>query len=97
MLELAADRQPFVCQAQSLNLFLPANVSTKTLHRTHFRAWELGLKSLYYLRSSSVKATSVGVMPDILREPAPADTKVDDTAPSGAVCTLGEGCTSCEG
>lgn len=97
MLELAADRQPFICQAQSLNLFLPANVSTKTLHQTHFRAWELGLKSLYYLRSSSVKATSVGVMPDILREPAPAETKADDTAQVGAVCTLGEGCTSCEG
>lgn len=93
LIDLAADRQPFICQAQSLNIFLPANVSTKVLHQTHFRAWQKNLKSMYYLRSSSVKRTSVGVMPEIQREPQPAP----DEGPSNAVCTLGGDCTSCEG
>lgn len=93
LIDLAADRQPYICQAQSLNIFLPANVSTKVLHQTHFSAWEKGLKSMYYLRSSSVKRTSVGVMPEIQREPQP----VSDEGPSNAVCTLGGGCTACEG
>lgn len=99
LVDLAAHRQPFICQAQSLNLFLPADVDTKTMHQVHMRAWKLGLKSLYYLRSSSVKATSVGVMPEILREPQPAQQEetVDLPEVSGAVCNLGEACTSCEG
>lgn len=100
LVDLAAQRQPFICQAQSLNLFLPADVDTKTMHRVHMRAWKLGLKSLYYLRSSSVKATSVGVMPDILREPAPApqqEETVDLPEVSGASCNLNGECTSCEG
>lgn len=99
LVDLAAHRQPFICQAQSLNLFLPADVDTKTMHQVHMRAWKLGLKSLYYLRSSSVKATSVGVMPEILREPQPVQQEetVDLPEVSGAVCNLGEACTSCEG
>lgn len=100
LIDLAAQRQPFICQAQSLNLFLPADVSTKVMHTVHMRAWKLGLKSLYYLRSSSVKATSVGVMPEIMRQPAPApkqEETVDLPEVSGAVCRLGEACTSCEG
>ena len=51
LLELAADRTPFIDQAQSLNLFIPADVDKWDLMMLHFRAWELGIKSLYYLRS----------------------------------------------
>lgn len=51
----AADRQQYVCQAQSVNLFLPADVSIPELHHLHLRAWKKGLKSLYYLRSEAVK------------------------------------------
>ena len=54
LLELAADRAPFIDQAQSLNLFIPADVEKWDLLMLHFRAWELGIKSLYYLRSKSV-------------------------------------------
>ncbi len=100
LVELAAQRQPFICQAQSLNIFLPADVDTRTMHQVHMRAWKLGLKSLYYLRSSSVKATSVGVMPEILREPAPApqaEETVDLPQVSGAACNLNGECTACEG
>lgn len=55
LLELAADRTPFIDQATSLNLFIPADVEKWDLLMLHFRAWELGIKSLYYLRSKSVQ------------------------------------------
>ena len=55
LIELAADRTPFVCQAQSLNVFLPANVHKRDLHMIHFMAWKKGVKSLYYCRSKSVQ------------------------------------------
>jgi ribonucleoside-diphosphate reductase alpha chain len=51
IIELAADRTPFICQSQSLNLFLPGDVSKWDLHMLHWTAWERGLKSLYYCRS----------------------------------------------
>jgi hypothetical protein len=56
LLELAADRTPYIDQAQSLNLFIPADVDKWDLLMLHFRAWELGIKSLYYLRSKSCSA-----------------------------------------
>ncbi|MFW2831727.1 ribonucleoside-diphosphate reductase subunit alpha [Sphingomonas sp. ID0503] len=55
ILELAGDRAPFIDQAQSLNLFIPADVDKWDLLMLHFRAWELGIKSLYYLRSKSIQ------------------------------------------
>lgn len=55
VLELAGDRAPYIDQAQSLNLFIPADVEKWDLLMLHFRAWELGIKSLYYLRSKSVQ------------------------------------------
>ena len=55
LLELAADRTPYIDQAQSLNLFIPADVEKWDLLMLHVRAWELGCKSLYYLRSKSVQ------------------------------------------
>ncbi|MDQ3246454.1 MAG: ribonucleoside-diphosphate reductase subunit alpha [Pseudomonadota bacterium] len=55
LIELAADRTPFIDQATSLNLFIPADVDKWDLLMLHFRAWELGIKSLYYLRSKSVQ------------------------------------------
>jgi ribonucleoside-diphosphate reductase alpha chain len=55
LLEFAADRTPYIDQAQSLNLFIPANVDKWDLMMLHFQAWERGIKSLYYLRSKSVQ------------------------------------------
>jgi ribonucleoside-diphosphate reductase alpha chain len=55
VIDLSAERQEYICQAQSLNIFLPGNVSKKYLHEIHFRAWQKGLKSLYYCRSTSVQ------------------------------------------
>ena len=55
VVELAADRAPEICQAQSLNLFIPGDVNKWDLHMLHWSAWERGVKSLYYLRSKSVQ------------------------------------------
>ncbi|MGK2286039.1 ribonucleoside-diphosphate reductase subunit alpha [Pedomonas sp. V897] len=55
LLELAADRTPYICQAASLNLFLPADIEKWDLLMLHYRAWEMGIKSLYYCRSKSIQ------------------------------------------
>lgn len=55
LVDHAVERQQYVCQAQSVNLFLPADVSIPELHYLHLRAWKKGLKSLYYLRSEAIK------------------------------------------
>jgi len=55
IIELAADRTPYISQAQSINIFLPADVNKKDLHQIHFQAWKKGLKSLYYCRSKSIQ------------------------------------------
>jgi ribonucleoside-diphosphate reductase alpha chain len=54
IIELAADRTPYICQSQSLNLFLPADIDKWDLHMLHWTAWERGIKSLYYCRSKSI-------------------------------------------
>lgn len=50
----AADRQKYICQGQSLNLFFGSTVDPAYFHEVHRSAWEQGLKTLYYCRSSSV-------------------------------------------
>jgi ribonucleoside-diphosphate reductase alpha chain len=54
IIEHAADRAPFICQSQSVNVFLPADVHKRDLHQIHFMAWKKGVKSLYYCRSLSI-------------------------------------------
>ena len=55
IVELAAERTPYISQAQSINIFLPADIHKKDLHQIHFQAWKKGLKSLYYCRSKSIQ------------------------------------------
>ena len=55
VVDLSADRTPYISQAQSLNLFIPGNASKKYLHEVHFQAWKKGLKSCYYCRSTSIQ------------------------------------------
>ncbi len=59
LIDLAADRAPHICQSQSLNVFLPADVHKKTLHDIHFSAWKKGVKTLYYCRSKSLQRADV--------------------------------------
>src|SRR5687768_1822524 len=80
LIELAADRTPYIDQAQSLNLFIPADVDKWDLMMLHFRAWELGIKSLYYLRSKSVQRAGFagGVEADNTTEPAKYELPTTD-------------------
>ena len=55
IVELGADRTPNISQAQSINVFVPADIHKKELHAIHFQAWKKGLKSLYYCRSKSIQ------------------------------------------
>ncbi len=55
VIEHASDRQPFICQGQSLNVFVPADVNIKELHDIHMLAWKRKLKTLYYCRSEAIK------------------------------------------
>ncbi|MDC0954005.1 ribonucleoside-diphosphate reductase subunit alpha [Pelagibacteraceae bacterium] len=59
LIDHSADRTPYVSQAQSLNVFLPADVHKKDLHQIHFQAWKKGLKSMYYCRSKSIQRAEV--------------------------------------
>ena len=55
VIEHAADRSEYICQAQSVNIFIPGDVNKWDLHMLHWTAWERGVKSLYYCRSKSVQ------------------------------------------
>ena len=55
VIELAADRSKYICQGQSVNVFLPGDIDKWDLHMLHWSAWEKGVKSLYYCRSKSVQ------------------------------------------
>jgi ribonucleoside-diphosphate reductase alpha chain len=61
IIEQAADRQPYIDQAQSINLFFATPISGKYLDDVHTLAWKRGVKTLYYVRSSSlIQATAIG-------------------------------------
>ena len=61
ILQHAADRQKFICQSQSTNLFINPNIPAKELSDLHLLAWKMGLKSLYYCRSeAAMGADAVG-------------------------------------
>ena len=78
VIDLAADRAPEVCQSQSLNVFLPADVHKRDLHQIHFQAWKKGVKSLYYCRSKSLqRSESVAAL-----VPVTADDEADRAAAS---------------
>lgn len=63
LIEHGADRTPYICQAQSLNVFLPADVHKRDLHMVHYMAWKKGIKSLYYCRSKSLQRAEVVSLP----------------------------------
>ncbi|NBP54936.1 ribonucleoside-diphosphate reductase subunit alpha [bacterium] len=54
IIQHAADRQEYVDQAQSVNLFFRPDTDVKYLHATHYQAWKQGLKTLYYCRSEKI-------------------------------------------
>lgn len=69
IIDQAAERQPFIDQSQSINLFFSTPVSGKYLHDVHFRAWEKGMKTLYYLRSAApIQAGRISDVRDVANE-----------------------------
>ncbi len=106
LIDMAADRGAYICQSQSLNLFVDTPTTSK-LTSMHFYAWRKGLKTgMYYLRS---KAASQAVQFTVEKQGGKATeplidthslTLVEGTAPAiieGQVCTMEEGCISCSG
>lgn len=81
LVQHAADRQQYICQSQSLNLFFPANVSKQELHNIHLMAWTSRVKTLYYLRSEAVRRADV----------------ISEKALRNYVFDFEEGCIACEG
>jgi ribonucleoside-diphosphate reductase alpha chain len=59
IIEHAGDRTDYICQSQSINLFLPADIHKRDLHQLHYQAWKKGVKSLYYCRSKSIQRAEV--------------------------------------
>jgi len=100
IIEHAADRTPFICQSQSVNLFVPANVHKRDLHQMHMLAWKRGMKSLYYCRSLSI-ARADNVSEKAIRPEEFTGVPVNDVSPmplaAGAVSTTDyEECLSCQ-
>lgn len=86
---LAADRQKYIDQAQSLNVFFRPDSNITYIHAVHFQAWKLGLKTMYYLRSDKIaKADKVAkkIEREVIKE-------IDLTAMTGddSVCLACEG------
>jgi ribonucleoside-diphosphate reductase alpha chain len=99
VIEHAADRTPFICQAQSLNIFLPANVHKRDLHQIHMSAWKKGVKSLYYCRSLSIQRADA-VSEKVVGQGDVMTRHKDDAPllkePVMAVATNYEECLACQ-
>ncbi|CAN5178541.1 ribonucleoside-diphosphate reductase subunit alpha [soil metagenome] len=92
IVELSADRSPEICQAQSINLFIPGDVNKWDLHMLHWKAWESGVKSLYYLRSKSVQRAAFAGAED------KAEAEIDPNQPDlfSAAPTDYDECLACQ-
>lgn len=91
LIQHASDRQPYICQAQSLNLFFAPTANIQYVHLVHLMAWQRKLKSLYYYRSDAMrKADKVGQR--IERE------KIEDLKEMTSRLSLGDesACIACE-
>jgi len=90
IVEQAGDRQKYLCQGQSLNIFFPAGATKSYLHKVHFNAWLYGTKGLYYLRTeTSNKAENVGAK-------VARDRLAEFTDTSSSADTQDD-CASCQG
>jgi ribonucleoside-diphosphate reductase alpha chain len=106
IIDMSADRGAYICQSQSLNLFVD-NPTTSKLTSMHFYAWKKGLKTgMYYLRTqAATQAVQFTVDKQAAREIEPVMSKIEnpksgisDIEPQeteGATCTLPDGCVSC--
>lgn len=100
IIDMAADRGAYICQSQSLNLFINAPNASK-LTSMHFYAWKKGLKTgMYYLRtqaaSQAVKFTVENQGGKNMDPVIPAQVaQMADDVPAGPTCSMEEGCVTC--
>ncbi len=106
LIDMAADRGAYICQSQSLNLFVDSPTASK-LTSMHFYGWKKGLKTgMYYLRSQAAtqavqftveKQGSEDVEPVIphVDQTAKTDLDIEPTFIEGETCTMQDGCVSC--
>ncbi len=108
IIDMAADRGAYICQSQSLNLFVDSPTNSK-LSSMHFYAWKKGLKTgMYYLRTQAAsqavqftieKQASNDIEPVIptVEQHLPEGNNVDDITTDfvGETCTMQEGCVTC--
>ena len=84
----AGDRQPCICQGQSVNLFFPAGADKSYVNKVHLRAWSSGLKGLYYLRTEA-KSRAENVSEKVERVALQSDTStIVYTKPNCPSCQL---------
>jgi ribonucleoside-diphosphate reductase alpha chain len=100
VIEHAADRAPLICQSQSVNLFLAADVHKRDLHQIHMLAWKRGVKSLYYCRSLSIQRAD-NVSEKVVRPGDILLAGANDMAPlplvaKAAAATNYEECLACQ-
>ena len=89
IIEHASDRQIYIDQAQSVNIFIEPTISIVRLHAIHFAAWKKGLKTLYYCRSEKLHNTSVSKKVE--------RKKLEDDIKLLKDIAAGEACIACEG
>lgn len=96
VLDMAADRSPFICQSQSLNLFME-NPTYSKLSSMHFYAWKQGLKTgIYYLRTTAAaEAIKFTVNQQMSKRQKTLEQAEQEEAPQA--CSLESGCLSCSG
>ena len=98
VIDLAGDRAEFICQSQSVNVFLPADVEKKMLHDIHWQAWKKGVKSLYYCRSKSIQRAEAISQKEEVTEmladgmmPVPSPDAIEIPMVAGPVASTAEG------
>ncbi|RYE22103.1 MAG: ribonucleoside-diphosphate reductase subunit alpha, partial [Sphingobacteriaceae bacterium] len=101
LIDMAADRGAYICQSQSLNLFVDTPTASK-LTSMHFHAWKRGLKTgMYYLRTqAATQAVQFTVEKQGSKQmdpvvPGTSTAQTVDEIVEGAVCTMQEGCLVC--
>ena len=91
LIDLAGDRSKMIDQAQSLNVFLPADSDKAYLHEVHFSAWKKGVKSLYYCRSLSLQRAE-----NSSNQPSKIDDKTLDEVAAGSNPNDYDECLACQ-
>ena len=107
LIDMSADRGAYICQSQSLNMFVD-NPTTAKLTSMHFYGWKKGLKTgMYYLRSQAAsqavqftveKQGSEEMAPVIPHTAVTSQNAIDDIEPTqtdGPTCTMQDGCVTC--